>query len=107
MIVRIKDKIVADGINDETFDSTNVGTYLSATEFNAAMDEPNAIVVDMRNYYESEIGHFENAICPDVDSFKESLPIVKKQLSNKTGKVLRPEFVPGARLKNSKKNRYY
>ncbi len=89
LIVRIKNKIVADGINDETFDSSNVGKYLSALEFNAAMEEPNAIVVDMRNYYESEIGHFENAICPDVDSFKESLHTVKEQLTiKKDSKIL-------------------
>ena len=83
LIVRVKNKIVADGINDETFDSSDVGTYLTAAEFNTAMEEPNAIVVDMRNYYESEVGHFENAVCPDVDTFKKSLPIVKEQLADK------------------------
>ena len=62
LIVRVKNKIVADGINDETFNSSDVGTYLTAAEFNTAMEEPNAIVVDMRNYYESEVGHFENAV---------------------------------------------
>ena len=83
LIVRVKNKIVADGINDETFDSSDVGTYLTAAEFNIAMEEPNAIVVDMRNYYESEVGHFENAVCPDVETFKKSLPIVKEQLADK------------------------
>ena len=83
LIVRVKDKIVADGINDETFDSSDVGTYLTAAEFNTAMEEPNTIVVDMRNYYESEVGHFENAICPDVDTFKDALPNVKEQLTGK------------------------
>ena len=83
LIVRVKNKIVADGINNETFDSSDVGTYLTAAEFNTAMEEPNAIVVDMRNYYESEVGHFENAVCPDVDTFKKSLPIVKEQLADK------------------------
>ena len=83
LIVRVKNKIVADGINDETFDSSDVGTYLTAAEFNTAMEEPNAIVVDMRNYYESEVGHFENAVCPDVETFKDALPIVKEQLADK------------------------
>jgi UPF0176 protein len=36
----------------------------------------------MRNHYESEIGHFQNAITPDVDTFRESLPIIEKDLSN-------------------------
>ena len=83
LIVRVKNKIVADGLNYETLDFSNVGTHLSAVEFNAAMEKPNAVVVDMRNYYESEVGHFENAICPDVDTFKDSLPIVKEQLAGK------------------------
>ena len=89
LIVRVKNKIVSDGINDETFDFANVGTHLSAVEFNAAMEGPNAVVVDMRNYYESEVGHFENAVCPDVESFKESLLFVKEYLANnKEDKIL-------------------
>ncbi|SVC90146.1 uncharacterized protein METZ01_LOCUS343000, partial [marine metagenome] len=89
LIVRVKNKIVADGINDKTFDFANVGTHLSAVEFNAAIEEPNAVVVDMRNYYESEVGHFENAVCPDVDTFKESLLFVKEHLAeNKNDKIL-------------------
>jgi len=81
LIIRVKNKIVADGLNDETFDSSNAGNHLTAAEFNAAMDKPNAIVVDMRNYYESEVGHFENAICPEAETFKEALPEVKDKLS--------------------------
>ena len=34
----------------------------------------------MRNYYESEVGRFENAIIPDVDTSRELLPEVKKLL---------------------------
>ena len=34
----------------------------------------------MRNHYESEVGHFENAITPDVETFRESLPIIEKML---------------------------
>ena len=83
LIVRVKNKIVADGIDDETFDSSQVGTHLNAEEFNIAMEDPRAVVVDMRNYYESEVGHFENAICPDVDTFKDALTNVKKQLDGK------------------------
>ena len=36
----------------------------------------------MRNHYESEIGYFENAIRPDVDTFRDSLDIIEKQLAN-------------------------
>lgn len=74
LIVRIKHKIVADGLNDDTFDVTNVGNHLSAKEFNDAMQDPHTIVIDMRNHYESEVGRFENALCPDADTFRDALP---------------------------------
>ena len=51
---------------------------LNASEFNLLIEDDNTVVVDMRNHYESEIGHFEGAITPDVDSFRESLPIIEK-----------------------------
>ena len=53
------------------------------------MEDPESITVDMRNYYESEVGHFENAICPDVETFREELPVVKDLLdSHKDKKIL-------------------
>ncbi len=89
LIIKVKDKIVADGLSNTSYDLTNIGKRLNAAEFNQAMEHPNSIIVDIRNYYESEVGHFENAICPDVDTFKESLPIIKKQLEkDKNKKIL-------------------
>ena len=79
--VKVRKKIVADGLNDETFDVTNKGIHVNAEEFNALLDDPNSVVVDMRNHYESEIGHFEKAITPDVDTFRDSLDIIEEQLS--------------------------
>lgn len=74
LIVRIKIKIVADGLRDDSFDVTNVGNHLDAVSFNEAIENPNTIVIDMRNHYESEVGKFENAICPDADTFRDALP---------------------------------
>jgi UPF0176 protein len=81
LTIKVRDKIVADGLEDETLDVTNIGIHLKAKEFNELLEDPNTIVVDMRNHYESEIGHFTNAIKPDVDTFRESLPIIEDQLS--------------------------
>lgn len=78
--IKVRRKIVADGLNDETFDVTNKGIHLKAEEFNKLADDPNTIIVDMRNHYEHEVGHFENAILPDVDTFREALPVVEKIL---------------------------
>jgi UPF0176 protein len=80
--VKVRDKIVADGLDDATFDVTNKGVHVNAVEFNKLIEDPNSIVVDMRNHYESEIGHFEKAITPDVDTFRDSLDIIEKQLAN-------------------------
>jgi UPF0176 protein len=82
LTIKVRDKIVADGLNDDTFDSSNIGINLKAKDFNSMLEDPNTIVVDMRNHYESEIGHFRNAITPDVDTFRESLPIIEDQLTN-------------------------
>lgn len=89
LIVRIRKKIVADGLNDRSFDVTNVGRHLSAREFNHAMDLPDTIVVDMRNHYESEVGHFRGAILPDADTFRQELPLVLDTLKDhKDAKIL-------------------
>ena len=71
----------------DDYDVTNVGTHLNAQEWNNAIDG-GAIVVDMRNHYESEIGRFKGAICPDVETFKEELPAVKKILDDKKDKPI-------------------
>jgi UPF0176 protein len=78
--IKVRNKIVADGLNDDTFDVTNKGIHLKAEDFNKIVEYPNTIVVDMRNHYEHEVGHFENAILPDVDTFREALPLVEKIL---------------------------
>ena len=79
--IKVRDKIVADGLNDDSFDVTNKGVHLNAAEFNSLTSAEDTIVVDMRNHYESEIGHFEGAITPDVDTFRDSLPIIEMELS--------------------------
>lgn len=86
LAIKVRHKIVADGLDDGTFDVTNVGKHLSAEEFNEALSDPNSVVVDMRNHYESEIGRFEKAICPDADTFREELPMVLDELKDKKDK---------------------
>ena len=81
--IKVRDKIVADGLDDQSFDVTKRGRHLSAGEVNRLMDDPDTIVVDMRNHYESEVGHFEGAICPDVETFREALPVVEELLEDK------------------------
>ncbi len=78
--IKVRDKIVADGLHDDSFDVTDKGVHLKAQEFNEILEDKDTILVDMRNHYESEIGHFKNAITPDVDTFRESLDIIEEDL---------------------------
>lgn len=80
--VKVRDKILADGLNDATFDVTNKGIHVNAERFNELLEDPDTILVDMRNHYESEIGHFKNAITPDVDTFRDSLDIIERDLAD-------------------------
>ncbi len=83
LTIKVRDKIVADGLDDAIFDVTKRGHHLSAAEFNTLTDDPDTLVVDMRNHYESEVGHFQGAICPDAATFREELPLVEKILEGK------------------------
>ena len=87
LTIKVRNQIVSDGLPIDEYDVTNVGEHLDAREWNKAM-ENGAIVVDMRNHYESEIGKFKGAICPDVETFKEELPIVKNLLKGKEDKQI-------------------
>ena len=84
--IKVRKKILADGMEDGAFDVTNVGKHLTAKEFNNALNNSETIVVDMRNHYESEIGRFDNAICPDVDTFREEVELVVRELKDKKDK---------------------
>ncbi|HRH32091.1 MAG TPA: rhodanese-related sulfurtransferase [bacterium] len=82
LTIKVREQIVADDLDPHSYDLSNVGTHLNAQEFNAAMDA-GAIVVDMRNKYESDIGKFENAVAPQSQTFGDELQEVIKLLDDK------------------------
>ena len=79
--IKVRSKIVSDGLKDNVYDITDPGKHLNAKKFNQMLNKKETICIDMRNHYESEIGHFKNAILPNVDTFKESLHFVEKRYS--------------------------
>ena len=85
LTIKIRDKIVADGLDDSTFDVTRIGEHLDAKRLNEMLNDKDTICIDMRNHYESEIGFFKGAVKPNVDTFRESLKIIDEEL-NKNGK---------------------
>jgi UPF0176 protein len=86
LTIKVRDKIVADGIDDPAFNPSDTGTHLNAENWNRISADPDTIIVDMRNHYESEVGHFQNAITPDVATFREELPKVAEMLADKKDK---------------------
>ena len=82
LIVRVRERIVADGLQDGTFDVTDCGNHLKAEEFNELTDREDTVLIDMRNSYESEVGHFEGAFCPDVNTFREEIDMVEEMFQD-------------------------
>jgi UPF0176 protein len=86
--ILVRKKIVADGLDDASFDPSNTGVHVNASAFNKLAEDPNTIIIDMRNHYESEVGHFRNAICPDVDTFREELQVAEDLMREQKDKNL-------------------
>jgi UPF0176 protein len=84
--IKVRNKIVADGINDPLFDMANRGRYVNAEQFNKLCNDPDTIIIDMRNHYEYEVGHFENAIEIPSDTFREQLPMAVDMMKDKADK---------------------
>jgi UPF0176 protein len=86
--IKVRPKIVADGIDDPDFDPSKGGVHLKAEEFNKLTENEEVIVVDMRNHYEYEVGHFEHAIEVPSDTFREQLPMAVDMLEDKKDKPI-------------------
>jgi UPF0176 protein len=73
--IKVREKIVADGITDPAFSMEKKGRYVNAAQMNELLKDPGTVVIDMRNHYEYEVGHFVNAIELPSDTFREQLPM--------------------------------
>lgn len=80
--IKVRKLIVADGISDPSFSMENKGKYVNAEEFNKLTDDPDTVVIDMRNHYEYEVGHFEKAIEIPSDTFREQLPMAAEMMDD-------------------------
>jgi len=84
--IKVRKKIVADGITDPAFDMANRGRYVNATQMNELMNDPDTVIIDMRNHYEYEVGHFEKALEIPSDTFREQLPMAVEMMKDKGDK---------------------
>lgn len=80
--IKVRDRIVADAITDPAFNMENKGKYVNAEEFNKLTEDEETVIVDMRNHYEYEVGHFENALEIPSDTFRQQLPLAVELLKD-------------------------
>ena len=84
--IKVRDKIVADGINDPSFSMENKGRYVNAEQMNELLQDEQTVVIDMRNHYEYEVGHFSTAIEIPSDTFREQLPMAVDMMQDQKDK---------------------
>lgn len=99
--ILVKNEIVAYGVHQDSYDMDHVGQHLSAKEFNKSIKQEGSIVVDMRNYYESEVGRFKNAITPDIHRSQELLPEVAELISDSKDKKVHLYCTGGIRCEKA------
>ncbi|HBB57295.1 MAG TPA: hypothetical protein DCZ87_01305 [Chitinophagaceae bacterium] len=81
--IKVREKIVADGITDPDFDMQRKGRYATPEQFNEMAKRPDTIIIDMRNYYEYEVGHFKEALEVPSDTFRQQLPMAAEMMKEK------------------------
>jgi len=99
LVCKVRDEIVS--IHVDELDPKNGGNYMSPSQWRETMESgEDYIMIDVRNNYESKVGHFEGAIIPDVENFHEfpkwldeaDLPKEKKVLMYCTGGIRCEKF---------------
>ncbi|OIR13184.1 putative adenylyltransferase/sulfurtransferase MoeZ [mine drainage metagenome] len=84
--IKVREKIVADGINDPSFNMYRKGKYVNAEQMNLLMNDPDTFIIDMRNHYEYEVGHFVKALEVPSDTFRDQLPMAVEMMKGNEDK---------------------
>lgn len=71
MHVRVREEIVALNLEDDVDPDELTGEYLEPPKFKEALLDEDTIVLDARNDYEYDLGHFRGAVRPDIRNFRE------------------------------------
>jgi UPF0176 protein len=81
IFVRPKKELVTFRLEEDVDPNELTGKHLSPKEFFEKMQDEDVIVLDGRNYYEYDVGHFRNAIRPEVESFRDFPEWIRQNLS--------------------------
>jgi len=88
MHVRHRTELVTLRLEDDINPNEITGKYLEPKEFYEAMQNENTVVIDARNDYEYDLGHFRGAIRPDIKAFRELPDWIKQNKENFEGKKI-------------------
>lgn len=88
MHVRPRSELVTLRLEDDVNPNEVTGKYLSPKEFFEAMQNEDTIVIDARNDYEYDLGHFKGAIRPDIEAFRELPEWVRDNKEKLEGKKI-------------------
>jgi len=87
--IKVRHKIVSDGLAENIFEVSQKANHLDPLAFHAMIEQnEDVLVVDARNDYECEIGHFENALLPQSETFREVLPELLDRLKDQKDKKI-------------------
>lgn len=82
--IKKRQELVPSGTKSRSFDYQ--GNYLTPLEWSNFVEDPNNIIIDVRNDYENKVGTFKNSISPNTKNFREFKDFVKKNKSKFKGK---------------------
>ncbi len=89
IFVRPRAELVTFRLEEDVNPNELTGTYLSPKQFYEHLQEDDVIILDGRNDYEYDIGHFRNAIRPDVEAFRDFPEWIRENMSEfKNKKIL-------------------
>ncbi|WP_413374849.1 rhodanese-related sulfurtransferase [Alkalihalobacillus sp. 1P02AB] len=97
MHVRYRPELVTLRLEDDVDPLKLTGKYLSPTEFYEAMQEEDTVVIDARNDYEYDLGHFRGAVRPEIHTFKELPDWIQENKDQFEGKKILTYCTGGVR----------
>lgn len=97
MHVRYKKELVNLSLEEDINPLELTGKHLKPTEFFEQMQSPDTVIIDARNDYEFDLGHFRGAIKPDIETFRELPEWIKENRDMLEGKKILTYCTGGVR----------
>lgn len=97
MHVRVKNELVNFSLEDDINPKELTGRYIEPAEFFSRIDDPDTVIIDARNDYEYDLGHFRGAVKPDIKTFRELPNWIRANKSQFEGKKILTYCTGGVR----------